>query len=118
MDYWLENAIKKNIDHGYSYNTYREYESKIRLHLKPAFGIYKLSSFQYAPDKVQEWVDNMKVKGFSKSMIKNTLTCLQGALNYAILPLKYIQSNPCIPVKVGKMPIDVDAKAHAELCLP
>ena len=60
LDYWLETAIKKNIDHGYSYNTYRDYESKIRLHLKPAFGMYKLSSFQYAPDKVQEWVDNMK----------------------------------------------------------
>lgn len=118
LDYWLENAIKKNIDHGYSYNTYREYESKVRLHLKPAFGIYKLSSFQYAPDKVQEWVDGMKLKGLSKSMIKNTLTCLQGALNYAILPLKYIQSNPCIPVKVGKMPIDVDAKAHAEYVCP
>ena len=34
----------------------------------------------------------MKQKGLSKSMIKNTLTCLQSALNYAILPLKYIQS--------------------------
>lgn len=118
LDYWLENAIRKNIDHGYSYNTYREYESKIRLHLKPAFGIYKLSSFQYAPDKIQQWVDNMKTKGFSKSMIKNTLTCLQGALNYAILPLKYIQSNPCIPVKIGKMPIDVNSKAHTEYVCP
>ena len=101
LDYWLETAIKKNIDHGYSYNTYRDYESKIRLHLKPAFGMYKLSSFQYAPDKVQEWVDNMKLKGLSKRMIQNTLTCLQGALNYAIIPLKYIQANPCIPVRVG-----------------
>ncbi len=114
LDYWLETAIKKNIDHGYSYNTYRDYESKIRLHLKPAFGIYKLSSFQYAPDKVQEWIDNMKLKGFSKSMIKNTLCCLQGAMNYAILPLKYIQANPCAPVKVGKIPINIDSKAHAE----
>lgn len=87
LDYWPEAVIHKNIDHGYSYNTYRDYESKIRLHLKPAFGIYRLSSFQYAPDKVQEWVDSMKVKGFSKSMIQNTLTCLQGAMNYAILPL-------------------------------
>lgn len=118
LDYWLENAIKKNIDHGYTYNTYRDYESKVRLHLKPAFGIYKLSSFQYAPDKVQEWIDDMKAKGFSKSMIKNTLTCLQGALNYAILPLKYIQANPCIPVSVGKMPIDMDAKAHSEYVCP
>lgn len=118
LDYWLENAIKKNIDHGYSYNTYRDYESKIRIHLKPAFGIYRLSSFQYSPDVIQKWVDDMKIKGFSKSMIKNTLTCLAGALNYAILPLNYIQSNPCNPVKVGKMPIDVDAKAHAEYVCP
>lgn len=118
LDYWLENAIKKNIDHGYTYNTYRDYESKVRLHLKPAFGIYKLSSFQYAPDKVQEWVDSMKLKGLSKSMIKNALTCLQGALNYAILPLKYIQANPCIPVSIGKMPIDINAKEHAEYVCP
>lgn len=118
LDYWLENAIKKNIDHGYTYNTYRDYESKIRLHLKPAFGVYRLSSFQYAPDKVQEWVDDMKQKGFSKSMIKNTLTCLQGAMNYAILPLKYIQANPCIPVRIGKMPVDIDAKLHAEYVCP
>lgn len=117
LDYWLENAIKKNIDHGYSYRTYCDYESKIRIHLKPAFGQYRLSTFQYAPDKVQEWVDDMKLKGFSKSMIKNTLTCLQGALNYAMLPLKYIQANPCLPVKVGKMPVDMDAKAHAEYVL-
>lgn len=118
LDYWLENAIKKNIDYGYTYNTYRDYESKIRLHLKPAFGIYKLSSFQYAPDKVQEWVDDMKKQGLSKNMIKNTLTCLQGALNYAILPLKYIQANPCTPVKIGKMPVNLDAKAHAEYVCP
>lgn len=118
LDYWLENAIKKNIDHGYSYNTYTDYESKIRLHLKPAFGIYKLSSFQYAPDKVQEWVDNMKLNGYSKSMVKNTLTCLSGAMNYAILPLKYIQANPCVPVKVGKMPVDRHAKEYSEYVCP
>lgn len=118
LDYWLENAIKKNIDHGYSYNTYKDYETKIRIHLKPAFGMYKLSSFQYSPDAVQAWVDNMKNKGYSKSMVTNTLTCLQGAMNYAILPLGYIQANPCIPVKVGKMPIDRKAKEHAEYVCP
>lgn len=118
LDYWLENAIKKNIDHGYTYNTYRDYESKVRLHLKPAFGAYRLSSFQYAPDQVQEWIYEMKLKGLSKRMIQNTLTCLQGAMNYAIIPMKYIQANPCIPVKVGKMPIDADAKAHAEYVCP
>lgn len=117
LDYWLENAIKKNIDHGYSYRTYCEYESKIRIHLKPAFGIYRLSTFQYAPDKIQDWVNDMKIKGLSRNMIKNTLTCLQGAMNYAILPLKYIQTNPCLAVKIGKMPVNKDAKAHSEYIL-
>lgn len=118
LDYWLENVIHKNVHHGYSYNTYTDYESKVRIHLKPAFGIYRLSTFQYAPDKVQEWVDSMKLKGFSKSMIKNTLACLSGAMNYAVLPLKYIQANPCDPVKVGKIPLDTKAKEHTEYVLP
>lgn len=110
LDYWLENAIKKNIGNGYAYDTYLDYESKIRIHLKPKFGLYKLSSFQYSPDIIQKWIDEMKSKGFAKSMVKNTLTCLSGAMNYAILPLQYINSNPCIPVKVGKMPVNQTAK--------
>ena len=118
LDYWLENAIRKNIDHGYAYNTYLDYEAKVRIHLKPAFGIYRLSSFQYAPDRIQEFIDDMKRKGYSKSMVENTLGCLQGALNYAIVPLKYIQTNPCAPVKIGKMPINPRAKAHAEYICP
>lgn len=117
LDYWLENAIRKNINHGYSHNTYRIYEAKIRIHIKPCFGKYRLSAFQYSSDKVQEWVDSLKLKGLSKSTIKNCLTCLQGAMNYAVMPLKYIQNNPCLPIKIGKMPIDMDAKAHTEYVL-
>lgn len=118
LDYWLENAIHKNIGQGYAYNTYLDYESKIRIHLKPAFGAYRLSAFQYSPDIVQKWIDKMKSNGFSKSMVKNTLTCLSGAMNYAILPLQYIQSNPCTPVKVGKMPVDQKAKEKTEYICP
>ena len=118
LDYWLENAIKKNVGHGYAYNTYADYESKVRLHLKPNFGIYRLSAFQYSSDIIQKWVDGMKIKGFSKNMIENSLSCLSGALNYAILPLKYIKFNPCNPVKIGKIPINRDAKAHSEYICP
>jgi len=115
LDYWLENAIKKNVGNGgYSYNTYLDYESKIRLHLKPVFGKYLLNGLQDSPDVIQSWVDDMKARGFSKNMVKSTFACLSGALNYAILPLKYIKHNPCNLVKIGKMPIDVKAKEHTE----
>jgi integrase len=56
----------------------------------------------------------MKINGFSKSMVCNTLACLSGALGYAILPLKYIKHNPCDHVKVGKVPLDKKAKEHTE----
>lgn len=103
LDYWLEHAIKKNINQGYSYKTYVDYESKIRLHLKPAFGVYKLNAFQYNPAAIQSWIDDLKRSGFSRNMVKNCLSCLSTAMNYAILPLQYISVNPCMPVKIGKM---------------
>ena len=118
LDYWLENAIKKNIDHGYSYDTYCCYEVIVRVHLKPAFGMYRLSSLQYSPDIIQKWIDDMKTRTLSKNTIKNALSCLSGALNYAIHPLKYIQINPCAFVKIGRIPTDVDAKAHTEYVCP
>lgn len=114
LDYWLENVIKQNIGTSYTMNTYRDYESKIRLHLKPAFGEYRLSSFQFAPDKVQEWIDRMKSNGYAKSMVTNTLACLSGAMTYAVVPLNYIQANPCIYVKVGRMPVNKKAKEKNE----
>jgi len=117
LDYWLEEIIHKQVDHGYSYNTYRGYETTIRIHLKPAFGVYKLSSFQYAPDVVQTWVNDMKIRGFSKHMISNTLSCLSGAIRYAITPLKYIQANPCASVCIGKIAENIDAKIHTEYVL-
>nr|DAT39386.1 MAG TPA: Integrase [Caudoviricetes sp.] len=118
LDYWLENAIKANIGHTYSYNTWRDYEAKVRLHLKPAFGKYRLSSFQHSPDRIQRWVDGMKSKGYSKNMVSNCLACLRGALTYAVTPLQYIKVNPCMMVKVGKMAVNKAAKEYAEYVCP
>ena len=118
LDYWLENAIKKNIGNGYAYNTYLGYESKIRNHLKPMFGQYLLNNFQDSPDVIQLWVDDLKSRGLSKSMVKSALACLSGALSYAIVPLNYIKHNPCDLVRIGKIPINIKAKEHTEYVCP
>jgi len=108
LDYWFENYVKVNL----SYNTQQDYEKKIRVHLKPAFGKYRLSSLE--TDVIQRWADGMKRQGYSKSMVKNTLSCLSGSLRYAVYPCKYIKYNPCEYIRVPKIAISAQAKEHTE----
>ena len=118
LDYWLEHAIKNNLHQGYAYNTYRDYEAKIRLHLKPAFGQYRLSSFQFAPDIIQDWIDRMKSSGLSRNMVSNSLSCLSSAMEYARRPLRYIVQNPCATVRIGRMPVNTASQEHREYVCP
>lgn len=111
LDYWLENHIKKNLAH----NTYLNYERIVRIQIKPYIGNYRLSAIE--PDTVQAWIDTIKCNGYSISMVKNTLACLSGALNYAVMPLKYIKYNPCEYVKLSRMKEDPTLKERREYIL-
>lgn len=108
LDYWFDSYVKTDL----AYNTQREYESKIRIHIKPELGHYRLCSLE--PDIIQNWITHKKNSGLSKSMVKNLLTCLSGALNYAVAPCKYIKSNPCDYVKIGKIAEAQYQKEHRE----
>lgn len=113
LDYWYENYVLQDL----SYRTQLDYKRKIELHMKPALGKYRLASLE--PDIIQKWINSKKDQGYSKSMVKNTLSCLSGALNYAVYPCKYIQNNPCMYVKIPKIKTDVEKKAHTEyICIP
>lgn len=108
LDYWYENYVSLNL----AYNTQMSYENRIRLHLKPVFGLYKLAALE--TDAIQKWIDGMKRDGFSKSSVQNSLFCLSGALNYAVYPCKYIKYNPCDYVKLPKFVPSKDQKEHTE----
>ena len=113
LDYWYQNYVQRNL----SYNTQVDYENKIRLHIKPSLGKYRLSSLE--PDILQKWIDEKKDNGYSRNMVKNTLSCLQSALNYAVLPCRYIKSNPCTYVRIPKVPVSEASRAHTEyICNP
>ena len=118
LDYWLEHTVKANIGQGYAYNTWLDYERKIRIHLKPAFGRYRLSALQHSPDVIQHWIDQLKMSGLSRNMVSNTLSCLSAALGYAVIPLQYISVNPCLLVRIGRMPVDRKSQAHREYVCP
>ena len=111
LDYWFESYVKKNL----VYNSQQDYESKIRIHIKPDLGHYKLCSLE--PDIVQDWITHKKNCGISKAMLKNLLSCLSGALNYAVIPCKYIKSNPCDYVKIGHAKETQYQKEHREYVL-
>ena len=96
LDYWLTNiasmALKENTLNGYK----RIIESR----LKPKFGPYKLTSLQAV--SIQEYINELKINGLSKSTVKGILSVLSLALDYAVEPLHYIQYNPCRNVKMPK----------------
>lgn len=96
MDLWFEEYCKLN----YKYNTLLNYKGHIENHIKPALGEFKLSSL--APATIQFFINDFKIKGYSKSHTDGIFTTLSSALNYAIEPLKLIQCNPASYVKLPK----------------
>lgn len=112
LDYWYENYVMRNL----APNTQIDYKGKIERHIKPILGKYKLVSLE--SDIIQKWIDKKKDEGYAQSMIKNMLSCLSGALNYAVQPCKYIKANPCFYVTVPKVPVKEDREAHTEyICI-
>lgn len=95
LDYWIDTYCRTNL----KYNTQTGYIRIINNHLKPTFGKYRLSALN--PTVIQEYIDALKFNGYAKSSIVGILTTLSGALNYAIVPLNYMQHNPCDHVKIG-----------------
>ena len=91
LDYWYKRYASK-----LTYKTQDTYKNHIRLHIKPYLGSYRISSLE--PDVIQEWVDEVlhSQKKLARQSIANILGVLSGALNYAVQPLRYIRSNPCI----------------------
>ena len=97
LDQWYELYCKPNL----KYNTQIGYLQIMRNHLKPKFGIYKLRSITSA--LLQEYANQLKLDGYSKSHLKNILTVLGSALNYAVEPMHYITANPMRYVKYPKV---------------
>lgn len=95
LDYYMENYNKINN----KYNTQVGNMIVIENHLKPTFGSYRLSALSTAA--IQEFINDKFIIGFAKSTIKNIITPLSQAYEYAI-DLGYVRDNPCQRVKYPK----------------
>lgn len=94
LDDWL-NHIKSN----YKENTYNCYERGVRLYIKPNLGIYKLTTIR--PLTIQKLLDEVG-KGMAYNHIKLIKAVISSSFDYAVFPCEYIQSNPCVNVKINK----------------
>lgn len=97
LDYWFDQYCKTNL----KYNTQLGYLSIIENHLKPRLGSYKLKALNSSI--LQDYANDLKLNGYSKSHVVGILSTLSGALDYAIKPLCYIQQNPMRLVKFPKI---------------
>lgn len=96
LDFWFDNYCKMNL----KYNTQVGYLHIIENHLKPTFGIYNLKALNSA--SIQEYANELKLKGFARSSVVGIISTLSGALSYAVEPLHYIQYNPCDRIRYPK----------------
>ncbi len=97
LDQWYELYCIPNV----RYNTLKDYDKAIRIHIKPALGDYKLKLL--TPTMLQKYANDLKKTGHSKSYTVDILRVLKAALNYAVEPLHYLQINPMHNVRYPKI---------------
>jgi integrase len=94
LDYWMKEYCEINLKK----TTCEGYEKKIRIHIKPALGIYKLKAL--TPAVLQLFTNSKFNDGYSRNTLASIKGILSGCLGYAIEPLGFIQSNPMLAVKL------------------
>lgn len=94
LEYWVENYCKSNLKSA----TITNYQKKIRLHIKPVLGQYKLKAL--SPTILQQFINDKFNEGYSRNTLSVIKGILSNSLNYAVEPLKYIESNPMLYVKL------------------
>lgn len=97
LDEWLRQYVKENL----SYHTWQAYVSLVNNHIRPQLGAYRLRSLTAA--SLQEYTINLKNSGLTKATVYGILVVLKSALDYAVVPLQYIDSNPARLVRLPKM---------------
>ena len=100
LDYWFDNYVKMHC----KYNTQLAYNRVIEGHLKPALGMYKLSSL--TPIMLQEYVNQKFTTGLKKTTLTNIMSVMTGSLKYAVVPAKLLHSSPAEYIKYPKVTAD------------
>lgn len=97
LNYWIE----KGASATHKETTVKIYKGHITSRIIPSIGQYRLSALN--PTILTEFVNGLKIKGYSKSTVTVVKATLSSALDYAVEPLRYIKDNPMRYVKTPKI---------------
>ena len=96
LDLYIEKYCKKEL----ALTTWKGYEKKIRLYIKPALGQYRLKSI--TPMVLSDLLQSLKDNGYSRNTLIGVKGVLSGAFRYAVSPLRYLQASPMLYVTPPK----------------
>ena len=88
LDFWMKEYCQNNCKPS----TISNYDKKIRLHIKPAIGKYRLAAL--SPETLQKLINDKFNQGYSRNTLAVLKGILTGSLSYAVQPLKYIPFSP------------------------
>lgn len=97
MNYWVQNGLPAT----HKETSVRIYRGYVKKHINPRIGQYRLSAI--TPTILTEFVNTLKINGYSKSTVTVAKAVLSSALDYAVEPLRYIKDNPMRYVKTPKI---------------
>lgn len=104
LDNWIENTVKLNT----KYNTYDIYKRLVDKHIKKEIGSYTIK--QIDANILQQFINKMFKKGYSKSTLELTRNILFGSIKYAVEVCNFKSVNPVQFVKIPKY--STPAKKH------
>lgn len=91
---WIEKYCKQNLKEG----TVANYMRRIRTHILPTLGKYKLKTL--SPAILQSLIDDKFQEGYSRNTLSVLKGILSASLDYAVEPLRYIDKNPMVYVRM------------------
>lgn len=94
LDFWIKTYCIVNLKE----TTVESYKKKIRLHIKPAVGKYRLKSI--SPIVIQDFINSMFDRGYSRNTVSSVMRILSGSFNYAVNTAQLIQYSPMSKVKM------------------
>lgn len=96
---WLETSVKVTK----KANTYKSYESVVRIHLIPAFGSMHMQSV--TPKFLQQFINEKKESGLSRASLKVIVSALKTAFTYAVSIDGCISTNPSLNITIPRYEI-------------